>query len=189
MSVDTVGWVASAACLGAIGYYLYERLRGGVPKGTAARAREIPWRRLTTADVLTIFKPTGKSGELLFARSEDGSKQVTARWTEYAAEGLVHLLVAFVHNKHDLRLSEEIRDQLTDKQPWTHKAENLDQVCATEMIREVQRGGPYILRLLRDEWIAERKSEAKKGEPSETAQVRFYLDGRRAAYVRIAALK
>lgn len=190
MSVDVVGFIASAVCLGAIGYYLYERLRGGGSQASVARAREIPPRRLTTADVLESFKPTGKSGELLFARSEDGSRQVTARWTEYAAEGLVQILVAFMHNKHSLRLTEEIRDQLTERVPWMHKAENLEQVCATGMVREVQRGGPYTLRLLRDEWIAERKTpDVKPGEALETAQIRFYLDGRRATYLRSASLK
>lgn len=184
-----MGTLATLACLGGIGYYFYDKRRAS-GKPEARSGREISPRRLTAADLEQSFKPTGKTGELVFARSEDGSRQVTARWKEYAADGLVHLLVSFVHNKNELRLTEEISDHLTDKKyNWTHKAENLTAVCATEMIREVQRGGPYILRLLRDEWIAEKKQDARPGVALESAQVRFYLDGRRATYVRTAAVK
>lgn len=179
MSIDLGSVAGILACVGAVGYLIYERRKGPRPSSVPA-ARDIPPRRLKMSDLERSFKPTGKTGDLLFARSEDGSRQVTAQWTEYAAEGLVHLAVSFIHNKHALLLTEDLSDP-----GWSHKADNLSQVCCTEMIREVQRGGPYMLRRLRDEWIAENKhGEAKPGEQVESSQMRFYLDGRRAIYVR-----
>ncbi|GMU53116.1 MAG: hypothetical protein AMXMBFR33_22620 [Candidatus Xenobia bacterium] len=185
VSLDLFGLVTSLALLVALGMVLGKRRR---QKVSGPSAREIPVRRLTSVDIERSFRPTGKTGELLFARSEDGSKQVTARWTEYAAEGLTQMLVAFVYQGRDLRLSEEISDTVASP-AWTHKAENLTRVCATDVIREVQRCGPYTLRLSRDLWIAERKSDARSGEAVESALVRFYLDGRQATYVRSHAVK
>lgn len=186
MSLDLFGLVTSLALLAALGAVLAKR-RGKMVSGPSS-ARDIPVRRLTCADVERSFRPNGKTGELLFARSEDGSKQVTARWSEYAAEGLTQMLVSFVYQGRELRLTEEISDVLSSP-AWTHKAENLTRVCATDVVREVQRCGPYTLRLSRDLWIAERKSDARSGEPVESASVRFYLDGRQATYVRSCAVK
>ncbi len=186
VSLDLFGLVTSLALLVALGAIIGRGRRKGVSGPSSAR--DVPVRRLTCADVERSFRPTGKTGELLFARSDDGSKQVTAHWAEYTAEGLTQMLVSFIYQGRELRLTEEISD-LVGSPSFTHKAENLTKVCATDMIREVQRCGPYTLRLSRDLWIAERKSEARSGEPVELATVRFYLDGRQATYVRSYAVK
>ncbi|MCE7868916.1 hypothetical protein DYH09_00915 [bacterium CPR1] len=186
MSLELFGLVSSLALLVAFGSWIGKRQ--GRKVSAPPSARDIPLRRLTCADVERSFRSTGKTGEMLFARSEDGSRQITARWTEYAAEGLTQMLVSFVYQGRELRLSEEISD-LVASPAFTHKAENLTRVCAADVIREVQRCGPYTLRLSRDLWIAERKSDARPGEAVESALVRFYLDGRQATYVRSYTVK